>query len=495
MLWRGETVRAIEKLTRQADEYCRGNMAEKIRIEDYPDQLKGLAGHIADLAGMLRNFAQETQVSSGKVSGAVKQVNAAITDSHDLAENIHHDAELTMQLAADLTEAAGRAVKQIEDVKAATETITATAETIYHKSIDNKKTAEMGCAAVNEVAQAMNDIQSASGEIEQRIFALTQAAKEIDNFLNTIRGISSQTNLLALNATIEAARAGEHGRGFAVVAHEIQKLSDASSDAANSANRLLVQIDTGVVKAAEAVKLGAESVQSGIRAMKEADGSLKAIASASTEVETQLAQASAARQTQLAATVQATNSLEKMLTLCHSVEERIVSVTADIEQQEKHHRETGRMGELLAEVARELVDTTAMIHLVSLQEEDRVKLDAQIQTLRKELEGIAADEQMAELDASRHEAVLTRLLERHSELEAAWTNFSDGRFIVSLPPAGIANASSREWFQAAVKGTFYVSSVYVSAISHQPCITISLPVKGTADTVLAVLGVDLRLDQ
>ncbi len=495
MLWWGETDKAIQKLARQVGEYCRGNMADKIRIEDYPDNLKDLAGSIASLAEMLRKFTQETQVSAGKVSGAVRQVNAAIDHSRALADNIRQDAGLTMRLAADLTESASRAVRQIENVKVASETITNTAESIYHKSIENKKTAEMGCTAVNEVAHAMEDIQKASAEIEQRIFALTQAAKEIDNFLNTIRGISSQTNLLALNATIEAARAGEHGRGFAVVAHEIQKLSDASSDAANSANRLLVQINTGVLKAAEAVKLGAESVQCGIKAMKKADDSLKAIASASAEVETQLAQASAARQTQLAATVQATNFLEKMLNMCHSVEERIASVTADIEQQELHHRETGRMGELLAEVAKELVDTTSMINLVAFNEEDRAKLDAQINSLRKELEGVAADERLVQVDAARHEAVLTSLLDRHPELEAAWTNLPDGRFIVSLPPAGIANASSREWFQAAAKGEFYISPVYVSAISHQPCITISLPVRGTDRNVLAVLGVDLKLDQ
>lgn len=49
---------------------------------------------------------------------------------------------------------------------------------------------------------------------EGRIAALTQVAKEIDNFLSTISAISVQTNLLSLNASIEAARAGEHEPGF-----------------------------------------------------------------------------------------------------------------------------------------------------------------------------------------------------------------------------------------------------------------------------------------
>jgi methyl-accepting chemotaxis protein len=48
-----------------------------------------------------------------------------------------------------------------------------------------------------------------------------------------INTISERTHVLSLNASIQAAAAGEAGRGFAVVASEVQRLSDASSKAAN----------------------------------------------------------------------------------------------------------------------------------------------------------------------------------------------------------------------------------------------------------------------
>ncbi len=92
-----------------------------------------------------------------------------------------------------------------------------------------------------------------------------------------------------------------------------------------------------------------------------------------------------------------------------------------------------------------------------------------------------------------HKEILSGLLAQHAELEAAWTNLPNGQFVVSLPPAGIANAQTRDWFKQAINGSFYISQVYVSAISHQPCLTISLPIKGEMGAVVGVLGVDLKL--
>ncbi|WP_094607783.1 hypothetical protein SPSIL_008460 [Sporomusa silvacetica DSM 10669] len=92
-----------------------------------------------------------------------------------------------------------------------------------------------------------------------------------------------------------------------------------------------------------------------------------------------------------------------------------------------------------------------------------------------------------------HNAIVNDLLLRQPELEAAWTNLPNGQFVVSLPPAGIANAQTREWFKQAMQGQFYVSEVYVSAISHQPCLTVSLPILDGTGNVIGVLGADLRL--
>ena len=84
-------------------------------------------------------------------------------------------------------------------------------------------------------------------------------------------------------------------------------------------------------------------------------------------------------------------------------------------------------------------------------------------------------------------------MQARKNVEAVWSNKPDGAFIVSLPPAGLANAASREWFQAAGANQKYVSPVYISAISKRPCITVACPIKDAAGSVIGVLGADLSL--
>ena len=58
--------------------------------------------------------------------------------------------------------------------------------------------------------QLSNQVRASSDSM----LALEQAANNIVQVLDTIRGVAEQTNLLALNAAIEAARAGVHGPWF-----------------------------------------------------------------------------------------------------------------------------------------------------------------------------------------------------------------------------------------------------------------------------------------
>ncbi|HWR44614.1 methyl-accepting chemotaxis protein [Sporomusa sp.] len=491
-LWFGKN-KAIDKLSKLTAQYSAGDMSVKINIDEYPAELYPLATNIAALADMLRTFAQETQVSSSQVSSAVNQVNDVIGQAACLAEQARKEASTADQLTQDIAGETKHAARQIDEIMAATQTITAVAGDIYQDSITSKNMAAQGYEAAAKVTIAMDSIRQASAEVGERITALTQMARDIDSFLATIQGISAQTNLLALNASIEAARAGEHGRGFAVVAQEIQKLSDASAIAANSANKLLAEIDGGVLAAAKAAEVGTAAVETGTKEMREADASLQAILAASSQVEAKMSKASAARQNQFAATQKTADFLGQIASMAAEAASRMTTVASSIEQQDKHLGDTRNMGDVLAKVAEHLVATTGKITLIDISSRQQAELDGKIAKLRSMLEQTVKNQRIIGMDAASHKEILSGLLAQNPELEAAWTNLIDGQFVVSLPPAGIANAQTREWFNQAKQGKFYVSQVYVSAISHQPCLTISLPIADSMGRIIGVLGVDLKL--
>ncbi|HEY3424718.1 MAG TPA: methyl-accepting chemotaxis protein [Negativicutes bacterium] len=484
----------LAKLSSHVEEYAAGKLHRSLEVKTYPEKWQPLVGYIKKIVGMLSDFTKGTQVSAGRVSAAVAQVSQAIQDAIGFSENVRRETTITQELAATLVETANKVSSEIGEVQLATQRITEVAGNIYQDSSENKRRAEQGSLCISQVAAAMEEIHLSSSEIETRIQTLMKVARQIDDFLVVIREISAQTNLLSLNASIEAARAGEHGRGFAVVAGEIQKLSDQSNNAAQSANGLLTQIDQGILAAAEAVEQGMRAVQSGGQAMGQAESILQAILSSSHQVESRLSEAASARQSQLDATQGAVKGLAAIGQLCHEVLENVEHVGIALNEQKKDFGEMGRMGDLLIAEAESLVKATEKITLVDIEQTHSQDITALIQQQQKIVEELAKRIGEQDLTAAAQEKLLHELLQQETKLEAAWSNSADGRFIVSLPPAGIANAASRPWFQEAIQGKNFVSAVYVSAISSRPCITIAVPVRSTAGNITGVIGVDLKLE-
>ncbi len=109
------------------------------------------------------------------------------------------------------------------------------------------------------------------------------------------------------------------------------------------------------------------------------------------------------------------------------------------------------------------------------------------------LEQLAVLPDISGMIPERHENILSGKISVTPEIEAIWSNNSAGNFLFSSPPAGLADASSREWWRQAMAGDVYTSSPYISAITRKPCITVSVPIKSHGQ-VVGVVGADVGLE-
>ena len=152
---------------------------------------------------------------------------------------------------------------------------------------------ERGLGVVGRVIDAIGEISGHAARVDELVDGLARnEVASIVQFSSIIDRIADQTKLLALNAAIEAARAGEHGRGFAVVAQEVGRL--ASQTAAQTAQisqaiarvrRQMQTVQQATATTRERSAQSASDADSGRSALQRISG----LVSASTQTATRIA--------------------------------------------------------------------------------------------------------------------------------------------------------------------------------------------------------------
>ena len=142
--------------------------------------------------------------SADGINGIVGEIALG---THNMAENIQSQTEMTQSIQQAIDNAAVQTKSALEKV------------TFSMEAVDKNM------SAMTKLSEHSKTITATNSIVVDTMKKLEDQTNSVKNITDMILQISNQTNLLALNASIEAARAGEAGKGFAVVADEIRELA------------------------------------------------------------------------------------------------------------------------------------------------------------------------------------------------------------------------------------------------------------------------------
>jgi len=267
--------------------HLNGMMASsQASIADVSDVLRAIShGNLTarmegEYEGVFACMRDDANATTTQLTGIVRGIQVA-------ADSINNAAQ---ELAAgnnDLSRRTEQQAANLEEAAASMEELTSTVRQNAELARQADSEAHAAGVAVRETEQAMAQMATVMGEIDQSSARISEISTVID-------GIAFQTNILALNAAVEAARAGEQGRGFAVVASEVRTLAQRAGVAAKEIKELIED--------------AAAKVQSGLAVTVESEAAIARVAQASSRT-TQLMSDIAAASKEQAAGIEQVNQV------------------------------------------------------------------------------------------------------------------------------------------------------------------------------------------
>ncbi|HEY5585095.1 MAG TPA: methyl-accepting chemotaxis protein [Ruminiclostridium sp.] len=458
-------------------------------------ELSNLCGKYTDkiikLKGDLKKFNFEVQVTSSQISSVSESIAVTLEENNVFAKYVYDEVKemsdnndkVNSSIDITLSE-----VRNIMDLLNKAEEITVE---MLKKSSLSKGTVKISLEEILQIVKTIDGIHESSNMTLANMERLQKTSKEIARILETVRNVSKQTQLLALNATIESARAGEHGRGFAVVASEIHKLADDTAKSVEDINSLIKAIQNEVESVYTVVRENASRVDEGISATKNIETNLGRIDTSFNDVFGMMDQISALSKKEVHIAESVGTQIKEVEDVISKTSKSVEDVQSSVHQQKHNMEEFASMGSRLNEASSTLAGlfSNEADSIESLGNDALEKAQSSLYIIHEE---ICSKSGIINLkDSSVHQVILSEFMKKYSFIEAAWTNDHKGRFVCSIPKAGIANANVREWFKQSIKGQDFVSPIYISAITRNPCITVSSPIKNSSGEIVGVVGIDI----
>lgn len=449
------------------------------------------AGQLAESRSKVELLGNEIVVTSDRLHGALEEITRHTEGLQQTADYSHaYEVELqtrSNEAKANIEGAFARmggvaaVTGQIGELTGRLSTAMQAARTGMAGMVDSLKNTD----------EVMEELQEQSGDMLGKFTVLSGHIALVEEMNALIVGIGNETSLLALNASIEAARAGEAGRGFAVVAGRIRQLADQSRDSVERSTAVLRDLNHGVRQVLESVAKEQTAVAHGVNEVAKVKQRLGDISARVEEVGVIVTESAAAAERQSRLIDEVTGELSGAVGI---VNETIAGVDLTLEQVTRQRTQIGQLNEISASLLLESQTLQQSVNGIAGREVIELsQYTARLEEMQTVLQEIAAKQEMCAADADIHGRVLTACKHKVPDVQAIWSNRTDGTFIYSEPAAGLLNAKRRDWWNGAMAEGQYVSQPYVSAITKRSCITLSRAITNKDGEIVGVVGIDLAV--
>ncbi len=434
------------------------------------------------------------------------------TSSENIVQSLNRQKEASDRMFASSNklrsenERSNRMVNQsmtaAEGILESTSEIRRSSTQLSETSVEAKGIIEVQVENLYNIIEEVNSIERTNQVMHESITALQSGIVSISEILTSVQSFYKQTRMLALNASIESARAGDAGRGFAIVAKEIGTLAEGSEVSVNEIIDIMKNINDKIKLVTETSEAERATIAHAVVKANDVHEGLNTITQVFDTIQTQVSGVDSL----LDGNYKMTNAVYEELSKTHEafqeMTETIYALNTDISVQQENTDHLMGIEGIIGDMKQSLLNLTGHYKLNLLDvAKSRVvekgndiisELSASICNKLSTTSSVDGDDLLSGKHTEVHKEILDDKMKDTHYIEAIWTNDVKGEFIYSNPPAGIKNATIRNWFNEAMKGQPFISDIYISGISKSPCITISMPF-GKKDKVQGVLGVDVQI--
>lgn len=434
------------------------------------------------------NVNEQIQVSVDQLKAVVEQLKIASSSLNTISSS---NQERTIQLANQSERSydhTNKVKERMEIINTSSIEVAANSDLVLQDSYVTLEDLHNAFETIKVLEQKIESLQKGHQNLLQQMNVLVENSNATMDIVTTIGNISNKTKILALNASIEAARAGVHGRGFNVVANEVGVLANLTTEAVDHTSKNLNVIQQEVLKSTDMVHSEAKQVEQSVLEINNVLNQFEKLQNRIHHIQHSIVNTNDAVNSQKESVSEITYLLNEISTMAKNNVEQVSDVTMSAEKQHESIIDIVEIMSTLTNTSNELQKVVQQ----SSHQSDIVVDESKIIDMKSRMHDLLNKYPLHELNEKLHQQTLSRFASENLDVEAIWSNYEDGTFIFSNPPAGLVNAKVRPWFQKAIEGQFFVSEIYISSLTKRKCLTISCPIKN-GSLIVGVLGVDISI--